>query len=150
MFTNIENNPFINKTLFTKRGTPLPISDDEELLYYSDGVYFYIQFGAGMLGELNKFVSYDGELFLTNFRLVYRPYCGNFDSFHTPLDNIIEIYKEKSIDILINNKSIVCVHLNFKNSYKFVFYNLLRKVKSESEDKNDKNKKIPYYSEFMG
>ncbi|KAG0435217.1 hypothetical protein DMUE_4830 [Dictyocoela muelleri] len=147
MYTSIDQNPFINKTLFTSKNTPLPLSDSEKLLYFSKGVQFFIQFGGGVLGLLNKFCSSNGTLFLTNKRLIYKPDDSNFVSFSVSLNYIVDIYKEETIDILVGDGTSVPLYLTFYESQKLVFFNLLRRLKDESFVGESED--VPYYCEII-
>ncbi|OAG31911.1 hypothetical protein NEDG_00386 [Nematocida displodere] len=64
-----------NTGLFTEGGTPLPVLDNEQLLYVGEGTEFYMKLGEGNNGLFNtsRYYSNRGTIFITTYRLFYRP-----------------------------------------------------------------------------
>lgn len=147
MYLSIEENPFIDKTLFTPKNTPLPLSDTETLRYYARGVQFFIQFGSGTIGLLNKFMAGNGILFLTDRRMIYKAESGNFVSFAVPLSHVVGVYKEDTIDIHVVDEKTVTLYLTFYEAQKSVFFSLLRELKDQSLAEADQE--MPLYCEII-
>lgn len=62
-----------NTCLFTEARTPLPLSDDEKLLYAGERVGFQTKIGEGGLLNTTRYLSKEGTLFITNYRVIYIP-----------------------------------------------------------------------------
>ncbi|EIJ88434.1 hypothetical protein NEPAR06_1858 [Nematocida parisii] len=80
-----------NTCLFTVAGTPLPLDDNEELLYIGYNIGYSITVGEGGLFSTYSHISSTGTLFITNCRLIYIPKTPttNFCSFFCKTNGII-------------------------------------------------------------
>lgn len=64
---------FFNKIIFTKKNIPLPLCDDEEIFCFFKDVKFYSCIGKGGLINTIIYSAPTGSLFLTNYRIIYKP-----------------------------------------------------------------------------
>jgi len=82
-----------NMCLFTEEGTPLPLSDEETLVYFAEDVKFYIKVGKGGLINTARYFSKRGAIFMTNCRLMYIPsvISTSFCSFSVPLTSVADV-----------------------------------------------------------
>ncbi|KAI5184948.1 hypothetical protein NEHOM01_0499 [Nematocida homosporus] len=122
-----ESGPMMNNfnmCLFTEVGTPLPVSDEEELMYFGGGVSFRIKVGDGSLLRTYRYHSESGKVFVTNFRLIYIPDViqPSFCSFFVAASSIRDITSVDSqrvkLDVVLGNAERGVLFLNLK-------YNLL-------------------------
>ncbi|KAM0685870.1 hypothetical protein COBT_002914, partial [Conglomerata obtusa] len=97
--------PFINTTIFTDNNIPLPINEEEEIIYYNLSAKFSLVLGNGAPAYTSRYNSYKGYLFLTNYRVIYRPLNTSkfFDSFFITLDDILNIENESYFEIKVTD-----------------------------------------------
>ncbi|KAH9387178.1 uncharacterized protein NEMAJ01_2074 [Nematocida major] len=81
-----------NMCLFTKAGTPLPLDDNEMLLYTAESVGFHIVVGEGGLFDTYWHKSDSGSVFITNCRVIYIPRnpTTNFCSFFCKSTSVMD------------------------------------------------------------
>ncbi|KAM0678706.1 hypothetical protein BDAP_000387 [Binucleata daphniae] len=116
--------PFINTAVFTDNNILLPITDDEEVKYYNLYASFSLVLGNGAPAYTSRYNSYKGYLFVTNYRIVYRPFklTAYFDSFCITLDNILNIENESYFEIKVTKEYTSNVYINCEDSHVSVFY----------------------------
>lgn len=92
-----------NTALFTAVGTPLPLTNEEVLVYYAENVEFYIQLGGSTLFETTRYFSPSGTLFITTYRFVYVPTLptSTFCSFFALCSGIQEIVTRGSAKLTL-------------------------------------------------
>lgn len=92
-----------NTALFTEEGTPLPLTNEEVLVYYAENVEFYIQIGRNTLFETTRYFSPSGTLFITTYRFVYVPSAptSTFCSFFALCSGIQEIVSQGSAKLTL-------------------------------------------------
>lgn len=149
---------FFNNTVFTDTGIPLPVSDNETVIAYYEDVKFFCKIGNGGLLNNARFKSSSGALYLTNYRIVYKPKEimsliseNRFDSFHCSLDVIIDI-ETNYFTFLIENDWITKVFIDIGDSSvnNNVFYSMLKDAtKSNVESYDDQQDDIPYYCDVI-
>ncbi|KAI5191054.1 hypothetical protein NECID01_1284 [Nematocida sp. AWRm77] len=111
-----------NTCLFTEAGTPLPLSDDEKLLYAGEGVEFYAKIGEGGLLNTSRHASKTGTLFITNYRMVYIPavYQMSFCSFFVPSTGVIDVLivdgRKVEMTVMLHGDVQSKVKLDMKNN----------------------------------
>lgn len=154
-----ENLEQLNNTAFTKHNIPLPVEDDEDVAYYNTSTKFVFQTGNGIPANTRKYLSYKGTLFLTNYRLIYRPanISEYFSSFTIPISKIFFQETENAIDFIVDNNFMASIYLSFEDSDSTVFYNCLKEMlKNVSfkptyiEEEGDYLEDPPYYSDLFG
>jgi hypothetical protein len=146
----------LNSTLFTENGIPLPVEDDESLLYYNAKTKFIVQTGDGTLASTRKFVSYSGTIYLTNYRLVYRPEkpARHFESFGVPISKLFYPETGYSVDYLVDMNSMATIYISFEDSQSNVFFavlgNLLDKTSFGIDliNENRAPEELPYYTDM--
>lgn len=130
MFASFTRN--FNSCLFTVNHVPLPLSDEEKLLYHAKNVKFYIKVGEGGILSTYRHVSNSGSLFVTNFRLVYIPLVckTSFCSFFAPSNSVLDIEStgnsrvHLALSLYGNEKA--RMHLKIRNSLLDTFIQQLR------------------------
>lgn len=146
----------INNTIFTKLNVPLPVEDDEDILYYNPHTKFCLETGLGVPANYNKFLSYKGIIYITNYRLVYRPIpvSNRFSSFSVPIKHLSLDIENQVITFMIDNNLPATLYITFENSDSRIFFESLKDVidDEEYELENVKDKKKneidpPYYSD---
>lgn len=151
-----ENLEQLNNTIFTDNNVPLPVEDDEDIMYYNTHTKFVFQTGNGIPAHTRKFLSYKGILFLTNYRLIYRPSNPSefFNSFTIPITKILFSENEYSLDFIVDNNYLATVFLSFSDSDSSVFYNILRDMLENTafkptyvEEDVDVEEEPPFYSD---
>ncbi|EOB14596.1 hypothetical protein NBO_23g0004 [Nosema bombycis CQ1] len=153
-----ENLEQLNNTIFTENNVPLPVEDDEDIMYYNLNTKFVFQTGNGIPAHTRKFLSYKGTLFLTNYRLIYRPHNPSefFNSFTIPITKILFSENEYSLDFIVDNNYLATVYLSFSDSDSSVFYNILRDMLENTsckpsyvEEDVDVEEEPPLYSDII-
>ncbi|KAM0673326.1 hypothetical protein GVAV_003295 [Gurleya vavrai] len=146
--------PFINTTAFSENNVPLPVSNDEYILYYNPSAKFSLVLGNGAPAYTSRYNSYKGFLFLTNYRVIYRPFqiTKFFESFFVPYSDILCVEKESYFEIKVNDDYASNVYINCEDSQLNVFYEALDKMLKEyatSEKASNSGKKdvLPLYCE---
>jgi hypothetical protein len=148
----------LNNTMFTDNNIPLPVEDDETLLYYNAKTKFIVQTGDGTLASTRKFVSYSGTVYLTNYRLVYRPdrQVRHFESFGVPINKLFYPETDYSVDYLVDMNSMATIYISFEDSQTDVFFavlgNLLDKTSFGIDLVNESRRpdELPYYTDVCG
>lgn len=146
--------PFINTAVFTENNIPLPIKDEEEIKYYNFSASFSLVLGNGAPAYTSRYNSYKGYLFITNLRIIYRPFkpTAYFDSFCITLDNILNIEKESYFEIKVTKEYSSNVYVNCEDSHMSVFYDTLTKciydfMSSDEHIKIGLSDSLPLYCE---
>ncbi|WUR03482.1 Rho GTPAse activating protein [Vairimorpha necatrix] len=147
----------LNSTLFTSNNIPLPVEDDEDILYYNPNTKFVFQTGDGIPATTRKYLSYKGFLYLTNYRLIFRPnqITEKFSSFSVPISKLFFQEQENKIDFIVENNFMASIYLSFEDSDPTVFYKCLKEMlknvsfKPTFIDEEDENvEEPPLYSEL--
>lgn len=141
----------INSTLFTSNDIPLPVEDDEDIVYYNPYTKFVFQTGNGIPSTTRKYLSYKGYLFLTNYRLIYRPIkvTEKFSSFSVPISKLFFQEQENKIDFIVENNFMASIYLSFDESDSSIFYNCLKEMlksvsfKPTYIEEEDENFEVP-------
>ncbi|EPR78140.1 hypothetical protein SLOPH_2348 [Spraguea lophii 42_110] len=146
-----------DKICYTDNGIPLPIDDNEEILFYSERASFFIKIGNGIPAFTITYSSGYGKLFLTNYRLVYKPEIEreSFKSFSTSLASIVHIDKSGNMELLVSSDTIGDIIVGFDDSQRSIFVSVMNlalenyEVKTFfPENKMDEDEKdLPYYCE---
>ncbi|TBT97459.1 hypothetical protein CWI38_0597p0020 [Hamiltosporidium tvaerminnensis] len=149
-----KNYTFINNTIFTDNDIPLPVNIDEEILYFTKNVTFYLQIGNGAPALTVRYSSYNGTVYITNYRVIYKPKISTkfFDSFFITFDRIISVDDDYSFDIAIEESYVGSVYIGFEESHKSVFYKVLKSMVNEftsKEDTQDSEDTLPLYCEAI-
>ncbi|KAI5192216.1 hypothetical protein NEMIN01_1885 [Nematocida minor] len=92
-----------NMCLFTLAGTPLPLDDDEALLYTAEKVNFYITVGEGGFFNTYRHSSPSGTIFVTNCRLIYIPAKPTFSfcSFFIKTTAVLDVAQKGRKTVLL-------------------------------------------------
>ena len=61
------------KTAVIENGQPLALSSDEQILFHQNLVSLLYYSGGSFPGNCENYFSKNGNIFLTNYRLVYSP-----------------------------------------------------------------------------
>ncbi|ELQ75584.1 hypothetical protein THOM_1447 [Trachipleistophora hominis] len=143
---------FFNKTIFTEHNVPLPCSDDERIHFYNENTKFHTSIGSGELNNTLKYSSPTGKLFLTSYRIVYRPAEINeyFSSFHCGLNSIISVFDDH-FQFNIDDVFLSSVYISFIDTQKQVFYGLLKELLSRDtvdSDYDENTADLPYYCDI--
>lgn len=153
----VENNfrkdyAFFNKTVFTEHGVPLPCSDDERIYFYNENAKFHTSIGTGELDNTLKYASPTGRLFLTSYRIVYRPadVSEYFSSFHCGLNVIICVFDDH-FQFNIEDSFLSNVFISFNDTHKQMFYSLLKYMLSTGvigREHDENIADLPYYCDI--
>lgn len=146
---------FFNNCIFTAKDVPLPISDDERIILFYDNVKFYCSIGSGSLAGTSINKSPDGKIFLTNYRIIYKPSipCSNiagsqFVSFHCSLNSIESIHSGEFSLITPRNIVISTVYFDVHDSSDGtgIFTNILLQTKEKFRQlKKNPDSTVKYY-----
>lgn len=92
-----------NMCLFTVGGTPLPLDNNEKLLYSAEKVGYSITVGEGGFFNTYRHSSSKGTVFVTNCRVVYIPAkpTSSFCSFFIKTTAILDVQIKGKTTILI-------------------------------------------------
>lgn len=147
---------YVNNTLFTENGTPLPVDDSEDLLYFNDKSKLLYEEAMGPHLLRKKYRSFMGCMYITTHRLIYRPKNPSkyFDSFYVPLNKVLSSDSGNSVDFVVDMNYIGTIYVSFDDSEKAAFFKTLSIALEITEfgmdpiivDKSDTND-VPYYSE---
>ncbi|KAF5140892.1 hypothetical protein G9O61_00g008820 [Vairimorpha ceranae] len=147
----------LNSTVFTTNDIPLPVEDDEDIAYYNPYTKFVFQTGNNIPATTRKYISFRGCLYLTNYRLIYRPdhVTESFSSFSVPISKLFFQEQENKIDFIVENNFMASIFLSFEDSDSMVFYNCLREMLKSVlfkpiciEEETELNEEPPLYSEL--
>jgi hypothetical protein len=138
--------PFINNIIFTPQNIPVPINDDEKMLYHNSKTKLYLQLGNGIPAYTSRYSSYSGSIFITNYRIVYRPIKPNsyFSSLFFSLNNILAVEDDESFEINVDDIYSATVFISFEDSQKGAFFSTLKRVLSGHKSGPNKDESLLY------
>lgn len=128
--------PFINTCLFSPQHIPFQLSNTEKICYINPNTRFALIIGSGAPALTTRFLSDNGELFLTNKRLIYRPkkITKHFESFAISLKKILAIDKDNSVLIQVTSEFVSEIFLMFQDSHSRIFRKKILELIGERMD----------------
>lgn len=152
---------FFNNCIFTENGTPLPATDDEEILTFFKDVKFYCGIGSGSLAGTSVQKSPTGKLFLTNYRVIYKPETPTqslsgelFNSFHCSLQSINSI-DVGAFSLIIPNLHVPVSTVYFdiydssESNRAFSYFLKDAKIEFKKQQQNQQTDKKYYYCDVL-
>lgn len=152
---------YFNKTIFSDKHVPLQLTDNEKILIFFKNVRFssILEFKNG---RKKNYASCSGYLYLTNYRLVYRPkfvdyshtiHNTDFHSFSCSLESIQTIENEMLYLYAFDSEltyidASIKIH-DDKQSNKIFFTFLEKLIKETKIDKPDLPNEVYYYSDAL-
>lgn len=135
----------ITTAKFTSKGIPLPIDENEEILYSNKDIIITIDSGCSIPSKTSNYFA-AGTLYLLTTRLVFLDKKNESNSICIFLDSILCV--EKDVVFLDVPGNVAKVVMNFRNSQKSVFFYILKKLICKCKE-NVPKRESSYYCELI-